>query len=105
MAERLQRLQQSIERGGVSDSERATRERELNEQGREFQRLQVQFREDLQQRRNEELSSVIEAADKAVKQIADRDKFDIILQEAIYFSPRVDITDQVIKMLNEGRVR
>jgi outer membrane protein len=87
----------------MSESDRSGRERELNEAGRDFQRMQVQFREDLQQRRNEELSSVIEAADKAVKQIADREKYDIIVQEAIFYSPRVDITDRVIKMLNEGR--
>ena len=70
---------------------------------RDFQRRQREFREDLNQRRNEELSAVLEKANRAIKEIAEREKFDLILQEAVYVSPRIDITDQVVKTAQPSR--
>ena len=70
---------------------------------RDFQRRQREFREDLNQRRNEELTGVLDKANRAIKAIAEREKFDLILQDAVYVSPRLDITDTVIKQLNSGR--
>ena len=75
----------------------------LNDLNREFQRKQREFREDLNQRRNEELAGVLERANKTIKQIAEADKYDIIFQEAVYASPRIDITDKVIKALSEAK--
>ena len=66
-------------------------------------RRQREFREDLNQRRNEELAAVLEKANRAIKEIAEREKFDLILQEAVFVSPRMDITDQVVKQLNAGK--
>ena len=68
---------------------------------KDFQRRQREFREDLNQRRNEELAVVLERANKVIKQIADAEKYDIVFQEAVYYSPRVDITDKVLKALNK----
>jgi outer membrane protein len=48
------------------------------------------------------LASVVERANKTIKQIAEAEKFDIILQEAVYASPRIDITDKVIKALGDA---
>ena len=73
---------------------------EFNELNRDFQRKQREFREDLNQRRNEELAGVLERANKTIRQIAEAEKYDIIFQEAVYASPRIDITDKVIKALN-----
>ena len=70
---------------------------------RDFQRRQREFREDLNQRRNEELTAVLDKANRAIKTIAERDKFDLILQDAVYVSPKLDITDSVIKQLNAAR--
>jgi outer membrane protein len=67
---------------------------------KDFQRKQREFREDLNQRRNEELAAVIERANKVIKQIAEQEKYDLILQEAVFASPRVDITDKVLRALN-----
>ena len=75
----------------------------LSDMDRDFQRRQREFREDLNQRRNEELTGVLDKANRAIKAIAEREKFDLILQDAVYVSPRLDITDTVIKQLNSGR--
>jgi len=105
LAEGLKRMQEQLEKNAVtmSEADRRNREREFNDQSREFQRKQREFREDLNQRRNEELSGVLERANRAVRQIAEQEKFDIIFQEAVYASPRIDITEKVIKLLDDTR--
>ena len=105
MAEQLKRQQETLEKNAVTlpESERTKREREFADLNREFQRKQREAREDFNQRRNEELSGVIERANRAVKQIAEADKYDIIFQEAVWASPRIDITDKVIKALDESK--
>ncbi len=104
MAKQIQSMQESLEKNGVtmSENDRRNKDRELTDLSREFQRRQREFREDLNQRRNEELSTVLERANKAIKAIAEADKFDIIFQEAVYANPRIDITDKVLKSLNDG---
>jgi outer membrane protein len=86
----------------LSEAERNRRQRDLVEQDRELQRKRREFQEDLNQRKNEELASVVERANKVVKQVYDSEKFDLILQgdSVIFASARVDITDKVIKALN-----
>ncbi len=105
MAKDLQGMQEDLERNGMTmaEADRRAKERAFNDLNRDFQRKQREFREDLNQRRNEELASVIDKANKTVKQIAEAEKFDIIFQEAVYASPRIDITDKVIKALSEGK--
>ena len=85
----------------LSESERMKRQRELVELDKDFQRKQREFREDLNQRQNEEHAMILERGNKVIKQIAESEKYDIILQEAIYWSPRIDITDKVLKALNK----
>ena len=97
MAERLER-----DAAVMSDSDRQRRQREYADLEKDFQRKQREFREDLNQRRNEELAKVIERANQVIKQIAEQEKYDVILQEAVVVSPRIDITDKVIKAL-EGK--
>jgi outer membrane protein len=87
----------------LAESDRVRRQREIAEMDRDFQRRQREFREDLNQRRNEELAAVLEKANRAIKEIAEREKFDLILQEAVFVSPRMDITEQVVKLLNAGK--
>ena len=86
----------------LGEAERSRRQRDLVEQDRELQRKRREFQEDLNQRKNEELASVVERANKVVKQIYDTEKFDLILQGdvVVFASARVDITDKVIKALN-----
>jgi len=91
-----------LERDGptLSETERTRRQRELVELDRDFQRKRREFQEDLNQRKNEELAVVVDRANRAIREIAEREKYDLILQEAVYFSPRLDITDKVIEALN-----
>jgi outer membrane protein len=102
IAEQLKRLQDELERQGVTmaESQRRTKEREFSEMNRDFQRRQREFREDLNQRRNEELAQVVEQANRVIRQIAEQEKFDIIFQDAVYANPRIDITERVIKALD-----
>ena len=84
----------------LSEAERTRRQRELVEQDRDLQRKRREFQEDLNQRKNEELASVVERANRVIKQIFDQEKYDVILQEVVFASNRVDITEKVIKALN-----
>ena len=85
----------------LNDTERQRRQRELSDLDKEFQRKQREFREDLNQRRNEEVANVLERTNKVIKQIAEAEKFDIILQDAVTVNPRIDITDKVLKALQK----
>ena len=101
-AARLKQLSERLERDAsvLNDSDRQRRQREFADQDKDFQRKQREFREDLNQRRNEELAAVIERANKVIRQMAEQEKYDLILQEAVYASPRIDITDKVLRALN-----
>ena len=98
-------LQGQLEKDGVtmSENERRSKEQELSRASVDIQRMQREFREDLNMRRNQELGTLFERADKVIKQIADSEKYDLILQEAVYRSPRIDITDRVLKALADGK--
>jgi outer membrane protein len=87
----------------LAEGERNKRQRELAEMDRELQRRQREFREDLNQRRNEELQVLLDRAQRIVRQIAEQEKFDLIVQDAVFFSPRVDITEKVLRALNNGK--
>lgn len=103
MAEQIRKLQENLEKNAVtmSETERRAKEREFGELNKDFQRKQREFREDLNQRRNDELAAVLERANRAIKAIAESEKYDIIFQEAVYASPRIDLTDKVIKALED----
>jgi outer membrane protein len=96
-------LQTQLQKESVtmSDSDRREKDRQLQQIDRDFQRLSREFREDLNLRRNEELASIQEKATKVVNEIAEKEKFDLILQEAVYASTKIDITDKVIKALTD----
>lgn len=89
----------------LSEGQRVSRQKQLVEQDRDFQRKRREFQEDLNSRKNEELQQVLERANKVVKQVAESEKYDLVLQEAVYVNPKHDITDKVIKVLNSGSVK
>ncbi|MGZ5181196.1 MAG: OmpH family outer membrane protein [Ramlibacter sp.] len=84
----------------LSETQRQQRQKQLIDQDREFQRKRREFQEDLNARKNEELQQVLDRANRVVKQVAEQEKFDLVLQEAVYINPKYDITDKVIKALN-----
>jgi len=104
MANKLKAAGEKLDKDAptLAESERNRRQRELVEQNRDFDRKRREFQEDLTQRKNEELASVVERANKVMKQIFDSEKYDLIIQEAVFAGPKIDITDKVIKALNGG---
>ena len=105
LAKQVQGLQETLEKNGVTMAEpdRRAKEKDLGELSREFQRKQREFREDLNLRQNEENAAIFEKANKAIKQLAENEKYDLIVQDVVWVSPRLDITDKVIKALSDPK--
>jgi outer membrane protein len=101
LVKQAKELQTLLEKEGskLSDADHRNKERELTAMNVNLQRMQREFREDLNLRKNEELAIVLEQANKAVQAVAEAEKYDLILQEAVYRNPKIDVTDKVIKHL------
>lgn len=87
----------------LPETQRGQRQKQLIDQDREFQRKRREFQEDLNARKNEELQTVLDRANRVVRQVAEQEKYDLILQEAVYINPKHDITEKVIRALNAAR--
>lgn len=87
----------------LPESQRSSRQRQLVDLDRDFQRKQREFQEDLNLRKNEELQQVLERANRVIKQVAEAEKYDLVIQEAVYINPKHDITDKVLSSLNSAR--
>lgn len=105
LATQLKNKQTRLDReaGNLSDSEFRQRERNLNTQRVNLQRMQREFSEDLNMRKNEELALIMEQANRAIKSIAQREQYDLILQDVVYRNPSLDMTNKVIQYLSRGR--
>lgn len=104
LAKQVRDLQANLDRDGatMSDADRRGKERDLANQSRDLQRMQREFREDINLRKNEEISALQDRANKVIQQIATSEKYDLILQDpVVYASQRIDITDKVIKALSD----
>jgi len=101
MGKTLQSMQSSMEKTAstLPETERKAKEREFSEMSRDFQRKERTLREDYAQRQHEELAGIQEQANRVIQQIAEKEKYDLILQEAVYANPGIDVTDKVIKAL------
>lgn len=98
-------LQQELEKNAdtMAETERRSKERELASLSRQYHRAQQQMREDLSLRQNEEYSLILERINQVIKELAEVQSYDLILQlqDSVYRSARIDITDQVIKILDD----
>jgi outer membrane protein len=105
LSARLKQSSERLERDApvLAESERVRRQRELADLDREFQRKQREFREDVNQRRNEKLATVIERANRVIRQIAEQERYDVIIQDAVHVSPRIDMTEKVLRALNSAK--
>ena len=101
VSQQVKDIQALLDKEGMTlpDAERRNKERELDNLNVNLQRLQREFREDLNLRKNEELVVVLGQANKAIQQIAESEKYDLVLQEAVYRNPKIDITEKVLKFL------
>ena len=87
----------------LSESQRVSRQKQLGEQDRDFQRKRREFQEELNARKNEEFQLVLEKANRVIRQVAEAEKYDLVLQEAVYINPKHDITDKVLKAINSAK--
>lgn len=87
----------------LSEAQRTARQKQVIDQDRDFQRKRREFQEDLNLRKNEELQAVLERANKVVKQVAEAEKYDVVLQDVVYVNPKHDITEKVLKVLNAAK--
>lgn len=85
----------------LSDADRVRRTRELLDMEKDVQRMQREFNEDLIQRKNEERTAIAQKAFKLIEQVAEQEHLDVVLQESIWTSPRIDITDKILKLLDK----
>ncbi len=101
----IKSLQGQLEKDAMtmSESDRRAKEQELGRLSLDFQRMQREYREDLNLRRNQELGALFERANRIIRQIAEAEKYDIIFQEAVYRNPKIDITDKVLKALADSK--
>jgi len=102
IAKQVKEIQTYFDKEGMTllDAEHRSKERELANLNVNLQRMQREFREDLNLRKNEELALVLARANKAIKIIAENEKYDLVLQEAVYRNPKIDITDKVLQYLS-----
>jgi len=105
LAARLKETNDKLERDSavLAETDRMKRQREAAELDRELQRRTREFREDVNQRKNEELSQVVERSRKVIRQVAEQEKYDLVVEDAIYFNARIDITDKVLRALNGSK--
>lgn len=99
-----QALETKLNRDGVtmSDSDRSKQEQELNRQLRDLQRMQSNFRDDLNLRKNEELGKLQRVVLAAIKDVAKTKGYDLVLAEGVvYAAPQVDITSDVLAKLKQ----
>jgi outer membrane protein len=82
----------------MTESQRGSRQKEFAELNRDFQRKQREYQEDLNGRRNEELQQVLEKATKAVRVVAEAEKYDLVIQEVVFSNTKHDITEKVHKV-------
>lgn len=105
LAARLKETNDKLERDSavLAETDRTKRQREAAELDRELQRRTREFREDVNQRKNEELAQVVERSRKVIRQVAEQEKYDLVVEDAIYFNARIDITDKVLRALNGSK--
>ncbi|MFZ6657814.1 OmpH family outer membrane protein [Undibacterium sp. TJN19] len=103
LAKKIKAMAEKLDKDApvLSESDRIKRQREITELDQDFKRKQRIFNEDLSQRQNEEIAALVERAQKAIKQIAEAEKIDVVLQDVVYSNPRIDITDKVLKALSK----
>lgn len=84
----------------MSDADRSKAQRELTDLDTDLQRKRREFQEDFNRRRNDAFSSIVEKANVAIHELAAEEEYDLILQDAVTVSERIDITDKVIQVLD-----
>ena len=104
LAKQIKELETVLEKEGVTipETERRTKERDVQNIKVEFQRKQRELREDINLRKNEELGSLQDRINKAVQSVAKSENYDLIMYSGVaYAEDKIDITDKVLKLLGK----
>ncbi len=104
MVARLRKLseQYDADEAALSEPERTRRRRELLDLDKEARRKEIAYRDDLQQRKNEERELITAKAHALIGRFAEQEKIDVVLfRDVLWARPGVDITDNIIKQLDK----
>ncbi|OQW67984.1 MAG: molecular chaperone Skp [Proteobacteria bacterium ST_bin12] len=97
-------IETALDKDGItlSETDRRNKERDVSNLKIEFQRKQRELREDINLRKNEELTSLQDRINKAVQTVSETDGYDLVIYGGVaYASKKIDITDKVLKMLGK----
>lgn len=87
----------------MGDDEKQKLDRDILTRKREAKRMQDEFREDFNLRRNEALSQLQKAIFEAIQSLAREEKFDLLLTDGVVFaSDGIDVTNEVEKKLKQS---
>ena len=92
---------QQLTRGKLSSKARQQAEAKLLETGKQYRIASARLAEEYNLRRNEEFAALQNNANTVIRNIAEKEKYDLIVQEAVFVTQQYDITDRVIKLLDE----
>lgn len=104
MAKQIKDLETALDKDGLSitEAERRSKERDVQNIKTEFQRKQRELREDINLRKNEELGSLQDRINKAVQSVAKAENYDLVMYSGVaYAADKIDITDKVLKLLGK----
>ena len=94
-------LQKQLSDNKLSNSERKKLDAQLLEKGQQYRITATRLAEEYNLRRNEEFAALQDNANTIIKNIAEKEKYDLIVQEAVFVSRKYDITDRVIQLLDQ----
>jgi outer membrane protein len=103
MQNRLKQLEQELEKNALilKDTEHRSKEFEIVSMKRDLRRATQEFREDYNLRRNEELAALQKIVQKTIAEIARLENYDLVLESAVYASPKADITEKILRKLGK----
>lgn len=104
MQKQIRDIESTLDKEGItlSVTERRNKERDVSNLKIEFQRKQRELREDINLRKNEELSSLQDRINKAVQTVSETEGYDLVVYGGVAFaSKKIDITDKVLKLLGK----
>ena len=97
-------LEQSLSKNSLllKDTDKAEKTKKLLELQRRLQREQRELSEDFNLRRNEELAKLQKIVTQAVIKVAEKQNYDIVFQQAVWFKPSIDMTQAVLDYLEKN---
>ena len=103
LATRLRTASEKLDKDApvLSETQRRDRQNQLADMDRELQRRQRDFRDEVGQRKQAEFAEVMNAANRAIKSIAEKEGYDAVFQDMAYFNPKIDVTDKVLKAMSD----